>query len=74
MITALRGTPLAFTFERLLESGSPWSRENAKHIREALVRQARPQNSWPIVEMITTVLNAEVDSERLKISSEVPAP
>ena len=38
----------------------PRSRENAKHIREALVRQATPQNSCPIVEINTTALQPAV--------------
>src|SRR4051812_10063186 len=36
----------------------PRSRENAYHVREALVRPAMPQNSWPIVQMISTALAA----------------
>ena len=36
----------------------PRSRENAKHIREALVRQATPQKSCPIVEISTTAFAA----------------
>ena len=45
-----------------------------EHIRDALVRQARPQKSWPMVEMARTALNADVDSAELKISSDEPAP
>ena len=74
VITALRGVPLAFTFARLLDAGRPRSRAKAKHILDALVRQARPQKSWPRVEIRTTALKAAVLNERLKISSELPAP
>ena len=73
-ITALRGTPSAVTFDSAAEPGRPRSREKAKHILDALVRHARPQNSCPSVEIITTALNAAVVSDWLKISSELPAP
>src|ERR1700745_651318 len=36
------------------------SRENANVIRDALVTHAMPQNNWPIVEINTTALAADV--------------
>ncbi len=74
MITAATGTPFEFTFESVFDPGSPPSRENAKHMREALVRQAAPQNSWPTVEISTTALSAAVESALSKIGSEPPPP
>ena len=65
VITALRG--VAGSCSPSTAGSRPGGRgrgENAKHIREALVRQARPQNSWPIVEIITTALNADVRAAR----------
>src|SRR4051794_18933265 len=53
--TALTGTRLAFTFDHIDEPGIAPSRLNAKVIREALVRQATVQNSWPHAEMKTTI-------------------
>ena len=38
--------------------GTAPSREKAKVMREALVTQAMPQNSWPTVEMTSTALAA----------------
>ena len=62
--TALNGIFASFTFERTPETlgPKPRSREKAKHIRDALVRQAPPQNNWPTVEMIITALKAALVS------------
>src|ERR1035437_83503 len=49
--------------------GTAPSRENANVMREALVRQATPQNSCPMVEIRTTALAAEELSAVAKISS-----
>src|SRR6476646_2833732 len=54
-ITALTGTRLAFTLAQIAEPGIAPSRLKAKVIREALVRQATVQNSWPQAEMNTTI-------------------
>src|ERR1700684_3572559 len=43
------------------------SRENANVIRDALVAQAIPQNSWPTVEMTSTALAAAVVNALRKI-------
>ena len=74
VITAATGTPLLLTFESLAEPGRPLSRENAKHIRDALVRQATPQNSWPRVEISTITLVAVSVSALSKMASEPPPP
>src|SRR3954453_14348125 len=73
-MTALNGTPEARTFRKWLEPGMPRSRENAKHMREALVRQARPQKSCPTVQISTTALKAAGVSAWLKMASADPAP
>src|SRR5438309_6472927 len=49
--------------------GTAPSRENANVIRDALVMQAIPQNSWPIVEIRTTAFAAEELSAVVKIVS-----
>src|ERR1044072_1825639 len=71
-MTALNGTPSLLTLDRALEGACPnaRSRENAKHIREALVRHARPQNNWPMVEIASTALNAEELRDDAKTSSD----
>ena len=43
-------------------------------MRDALVRQAPPQNSWPNVEIATTILVAVSVSALSKTASELPAP
>src|SRR5436305_8616483 len=53
-ITAHSGTRLAFTRRNSAHPGIPRSRENAYQVRDALVRPAAPQNSWPTVQMIST--------------------
>src|SRR5436305_14995493 len=54
--------------------GTAPSRENAKVIREALVRHAIPQNSCPTVEMKITALAAAVVRELVKIGSAFALP
>ena len=49
--------------------GTAPSRENANVMRDALVMQAMPQNSWPTVEIRTTALAADDYSAVLKIVS-----
>ena len=73
-MTALNGTPSLFTFERWREPGMPRSRENAKHIREALVRQASPQNSWPTVQINSTALKPAVSSAPARTANTEPTP
>ena len=71
-ITALNGTFASLTLEQDIRDAGPKppSRENAKHIREALVRQAMPQKSWPTVEMISSALKAARVERLVKIASE----
>src|SRR5947209_18795569 len=52
--TAYKGTRRALTRLNNPQPGMPRSRENAYQVREALVRPAAPQNSWPTVQMIST--------------------
>src|ERR671921_591677 len=74
-ITAQVGTPVfGFTRRRWRDHGRPLSRENANVIRDALVTQAIPQNSWPTVEMTTTAFSAQESRELLKMASDDPAP
>src|SRR3954453_9605085 len=54
--------------------GTARSRENAYIIREQLVTQAMPQNSWPIVAITTTALLADGVSELLNTASDEPRP
>src|ERR671930_2116639 len=53
-ITALNGTRSLLTRRNSHQPGIPRSRENAYHVRDALVRPAAPQNSCPTVAMIST--------------------
>src|SRR4051794_18667843 len=43
-------------------------------MREALVRHAMPQNSWPTVAISTTALAEDDPSAVLKMASEEPSP
>src|SRR5437763_17050352 len=58
-ITALKGTLWALMRRNSAHPGIPRSRENAYQVREALVRPAAPQNSWPTVQMISTNFAAQ---------------
>ncbi len=51
----------------------PRSRENAYHVREALVRPAAPQKSWPTVAIIRISLAAQESSALVKIAPTNPA-
>ncbi len=73
-ITALNGTPSLFTLDRWREPGMPRSRENAKHMREALVRQASPQNSCPTVQITSTALKPAVSSAPPRTANTEPTP
>ena len=43
-------------------------------MRDALVTQAMPQNSWPMQEMRITISAAVADSELSRMASEPPPP
>src|SRR5204862_8288626 len=53
--------------------GIPRSRENAYHVRDALVMPAAPQNNWPTVAIRITSLAAQESSALVKIAPEKPA-
>src|SRR5436190_1796578 len=72
-ITALNGTRARLTRRKMNQPGMPRSRENAYHVREALVSPAAPQNSWPTVQMISTNLAAQLVSP-LSITGIDPPP
>src|SRR5437867_184018 len=65
-ITAYSGTRWRFRRRKSHQPGMPLSREKAYHVREALVRPAAPQNSWPMVAMIRTAFAAAGVSALLK--------
>src|SRR5919199_1323345 len=52
--TEYSGTRRLSTLLQIRQPGIARSRENACHVREALVRPAMPQNTWPIVEIRIT--------------------
>src|SRR5438309_10240935 len=70
-ITALNGTRCRFSRRKSRQPGIPRSRENAYHVRDALVSPAAPQNSWPIVAIRSTALAAHESRALLKIAIEV---
>src|SRR5436309_10706267 len=73
-ITALNGTRSLFTRRNTYQPGIPRSRENAYQVREALVRPAAPQNSWPTVAIRITSLAAQELIALVKIAPTKPAP
>src|SRR3954447_2832363 len=56
------------------QPGIARSRENAYVMREQLVTHAMPQNSWPIVAMITMTLSQPPESAVENTASEEPKP
>ena len=74
-ITALAGIlVVVLTLDSSFEPGIAPSRLNAKVIREALVRQAVAQKSWPAVEISRMVKCQPSPSAWLKITSTLPKP
>ena len=63
-----------FTRRKMAQPGIPRSRENAYHVREALVRPAAPQKSWPIVAIRITSFAAQGSRALSKMAKTVPAP
>src|SRR5919201_3146995 len=60
-ITEYTGTRRLSTARQICQPGTARSRENAYHVRDALVRQPSPQKSCPTVEMrITTSAQCEL--------------
>src|ERR671915_1472484 len=68
-ITALNGTLSRLTRRNSHQPGIPRSRENAYQVREALVRPAAPQNSWPMVAMTRIIFAAHESSALVKIEA-----
>src|ERR671937_2240735 len=73
-ITALNGTRSLLTRRNSHQPGIPRSRENAYQVRDALVRPAAPQNSWPTVAISRTNFAAHGSSALVKITPTKPAP
>src|SRR5437764_2153102 len=71
-ITALNGTRSLFTRRNTYQPGIARSRENAYQVREALVRPAMPQNSWPMVQMSSTAFAAAELSDVVIIGIDPP--
>src|SRR4051812_47902105 len=72
-ITALNGTRSRLTRRKIVQPGIPRSRENAYHVREALVSPAAPQKIWPLVAMMNTILAAHGSIELVKIAPGKPS-
>src|SRR5215212_168346 len=72
--TAPTGVWFLFSFVQICQPGIARSRENAYVMREALVTQAMPQNSWPMQEMRITISAAVADNALSSTASEPPAP
>ena len=73
-ITALKGTRSRLTRRKIAQPGMPRSRENGYQVRDALVRPAAPQKSWPMVAIRITSLAAHGSSALSKMANTVPAP
>src|SRR5205085_1106533 len=69
--TAYAGTRWRLMRRKSHQPGIPRSRENAYHVRDALVSPAAPQNSWPTVAMISTAFAA---ADVSALSNRVVAP
>ena len=72
-ITELNGTLWRLTRRKMVQPGIARSRENAYQVREALVRPAAPQNSWPTVAMMKISFAAQESSASMKIAPTKPA-
>src|ERR1700730_1459107 len=71
--TAYSGTRCAFRRRNTGHPGMPRSRENAYHVREALVSPAAPQNSCPTVQISSTAF-AAADVRDVSITGIEPPP
>src|SRR3954464_2372355 len=69
-MTAFAGTFFAVTFDHSADPGMAPSRLNAKVIREALVRHAVVQNSWPAAEMKMTIMCHDLPSDWPRMTSD----
>src|SRR4029079_401697 len=70
--TAATGTRFALTLDHMRQPGTARSRENAKNVREALVTQAMPQNTWPMKEIRITVSAQPSDIALVNTAGEEP--
>src|SRR3954466_15025417 len=73
-ITALNGIRLSLTRLQSRQPGTAPSRLNAYILREALVMQLMPQNSWPQTAMISTNLTQPVPMAFSNTANTVPPP
>src|SRR5438874_6425904 len=73
-ITALNGTRRWLMRRNIHHPGIPRSREKAYQVRDALVRPAAPQNSWPTVAMRMTAFAAHELNASTMSGIEPPPP
>src|SRR5207247_286117 len=73
-ITALNGTRRWLMRRNIHHPGIARSRENAYQVRDALVRPAAPQNSWPTVAIRMTALAAQESRSSVMTGIEPPPP
>src|SRR5436190_23084900 len=73
-ITPLNGTRSRFTLRKIAQPGIARSRAKAYQVREALVRHAVPQKSWPMVAIRMISFAAHESMELVKDGATKPAP
>src|SRR4051812_4836205 len=73
-MTALNGIARWFTRLQIRQPGTAPSRLNAYIMRDALVMQLMPQNSWPTTAMISTVLTQALPMALSNTANTVPPP
>src|SRR2546426_7345908 len=73
-ITAYNGTRCRLRRRNSRQPGMPRSRENAYHVRDALVSPAAPQKSWPIVAIRTTIFAAHMWLFMALVKIEIAVP
>jgi hypothetical protein len=73
-ITALNGIRFALTLLQSFQPGTAPSRENAYIMREELVMQLMPQNSWPMTAMMRIAFTHPVDIAARNTAGEPPPP
>jgi hypothetical protein len=72
-ITALNGTRSRFTRWKIAQPGIPRSRENAYHVRDALVSPAAPQKNCPTVAIRITSFAAHESRALVKMAPTNPS-
>src|SRR3954468_2991462 len=73
-MTALNGIRLSLTRLQIRQPGTAPSRENAYIMRDELVMQLMPQNSWPITAMIRIALTQLVPIALRNTAGAPPPP